>query len=419
MSHKTSRLGIIAWCFYDWANSSFPTLVLTFIFATYFTESVAKTKLIGTAQWGNAIAISGVIIAILSPIFGAIADRQGRRKPWLALFTMLIVLAAAGLWWVKPDHQYTFLTLFLVALGMIGLEVGSVFYNAMLRDISPENYIGRISGWGWGFGYVGGLTCLTIALFAFLTPATAIFHLDHQTAQDIRICGPFVALWTFIFSLPVFIWTPDIPFKKRVVVTNAIAHSLQTLWQTLRWLPQNKPVFLFLIAHMLYIDGLNTLFAFGGIYAAGTFGLTMSQVLIFGISMNVAAGLGAGAFAWLDDYWGSKPTVLLSLFLMLAAGCGVLLAQSVTLFWILALILGLFVGPVQAASRSLLARLAPAHMMTELFGLYAFSGKATAFLNPWLVGVLTIAFNSQRIGMVSVMVFVLLGAALLTRVKIH
>ena len=413
---KTSKPAIVAWCFYDWANSAFSTLVITFIFATYFTQAVAKTEIIGTAQWGNAIALAGIIVALLSPLLGAIADHQGCRKPWLACFTLLMIVSSALLWFIKPENQYTIGMLTLVVLGTIGFEIGVVFYNAMLRGLAPKNYIGRISGWAWGLGYAGGLVCLIIALIVFVNSDTAWFHLNPKTAAQIRICGPLVAIWIMIFSLPLFSLTPDAA-ATGIRTSVAINRGCKTLWHTLRTLPQHKSILLFLIARMLYIDGLNTLFAFGGIYAAGTFGLSFSQVLQFGIAMNITAGLGAAAFAWIDDYFGAKKTVLISLVAMIMTGSGILLVQSQLWFWILALILGLFVGPVQAASRSFMVRLAPPEIMTEMFGLYAFSGKATAFVNPWLVGMLTLAFNSQRIGMASVIGFLIVGALLLSRVK--
>jgi len=403
---------VIAWGLYDWANSAFPTLVTTFIFATYFTESVAKNHFIGTEQWGDAIALSGIIIAFLSPIFGAIADHQGRRKPWLFIFTLLTAICSGALWYVQPNHRYVVLILSLMVVGTIAFEIATVFYNAMLQSIAPKNYIGRISGWAWGLGYAGGLSCLILSLILFIKPDVTWFSLNKQTAEPIRICGPFILVWITLFSWPLFFLTPDISSKK-IRTIDAIRLAFRTLWKTLQGLPQQKSILLFLIAHMLYIDGLNTLFAFGGIYAAGTFGMHFSQVLEFGIAMNVTAGLGAAAFAWIDDYWGAKKTILISLSLLIIAGIGVILVRTQLLFWILSLVLGLFVGPIQAASRSFMVRIAPPAIVTELFGLFALSGKATAFINPWLVGLLTATFASQRIGMSSIFVFLTMGGFLL------
>lgn len=408
------KRSIIAWCLYDWANSAFPTIVLTFIFAAYFTEKVAVNKIIGTAQWGTAMALGGLCIALVSPILGAIADYEGRRKPWILILAVLIVGSAALLWFAKPSVAYVHWTLFWVVIGIIGVEIGQVFYNAMLYDLAPKNYIGRISGWGWGCGYFGGLCSLTLALLVFVYDHVS--WLDKTTFENIRICGPLVSVWFIVFSLPFFLWTTDRP-STGLSYGVAVKKGLKQLLHTLKTLPQHKQILKFLIARMIYIDGLNTVFAFGGIYAAGTFDMTFAQIVQFGIAMNVAAGLGAIGFAWLDDWIGSKITILIALVFMLICGIGMLIATDQTEFWILGMGLSLCVGPIQAASRSLMIHLVPAHLMTEMFGLYAFSGKATAFIGPWFVGTFTLLFNSQRIGMSTIMFFLATGAVLLMTVR--
>lgn len=388
---------IIAWCLYDWANAAYFTVILTFVFAAYFTQKIAINPVIGTAQWGYTIALSGIIIAVLSPILGAIADANNRRKPWIFSFTLLAVIASALLWFVTPQINTTYFALTCVALGLIGVEIAIVFYNAMLKDLVPESHTGRLSGWAWGVGYAGGLLCLVISL-----------------GIDIRLCGPLVAIWLAVFSLPLLFFTSEsaIPTDK-----SAIKQGLSTLWQTLCHLPRHKNIFIFLLARMLYINGVNTLFAFGGIYAAGTFGMSLTEIIKFGIAMNIAAGLGAASFAWLDDYIGSKSTIVIALIIMIAMGTGVLLVKSTSLFWLFGMGVSLCVGPVQAASRSLMTHLAPRECVAEMFGLYAFAGKATAFLGPWLLGLLTLHFNSQRIGMSVVVYFLVFGLILLAFVR--
>ncbi len=410
-----TKKAILAWSLYDWANSAFPTVIITFVFAAYFTQSIASNKIIGTAEWGNMIAISGIVIAILSPIFGAIADHEGRRKPWIAIFSLLTIVSAALLWFAMPGQRYVHWTLAWVMFGIIGLEIGAVFYNSMLKDLVSADYVGRVSGWAWGFGYVGGLACLVIALFAFVQSGGWL-GLDTKTAEQIRICGPFVAVWFFIFAIPLFIFTPDKPSNK-IGLKNSITRGCSTLWRTLRHLPKYKNILKFLLAHMLYIDGLNTLFAFGGIYAAGTFGMSFDQVIQFGIGLNITAGIGAISFAWLDDWIGAKPTILLSLGGLIICATILLFIHGLLLFWLFALTLGLFVGPVQAASRSLMVRLVPEELTAEMFGLYAFSGKATAFLGPLLLGMVTLHFHSQRAGMATVAILMLIGGSLLLLVR--
>ncbi|MGB6976795.1 MAG: MFS transporter [Gammaproteobacteria bacterium] len=405
---SASRVGIIAWCGYDWACSAFNTIVTTFVFATFFTKSIAVNPVVGTTQWGNAIALAGLIIAFSSPIFGAIADYQGPRKPWLAMFTLLAMVASALLWFAKPSVNYTTWILGCVIVGTIGYEIASVFYNAMLRDIAPPGYLGRISGWGWASGYLGGLISLSIALFAFIKTNATWLQLDNSAAESIRICGPFVALWFLLFSWPLFVFTKDRP-ARGIPITTAVKQGLTVLANTLRQLHQHRTIVCYLFARMIYTDGINTIFAFGGIYAVGTFGMTTSEVILFGIGMNVAAGIGAVVFAWVDDFIGAKPTILISLVAIIANGLVIVITKDITWFWVFAAALCLFVGPVQAASRSLMARLAPVPLMTEMFGLYAFSGKATAFMGPWLLALITERTGSQRAGIGTILIFLAVG----------
>jgi len=414
--NNNSRSAIVAWCVFDWANSAFPTIIMTFVFGTYFTKSVAINPILGTAQWGDAIAIAGFFIALCSPIFGAIADHEGRRKPWIAFFSILCIIASALLWYTLPTHSDVMWALSWSVLAIIGFEVGMVFYNSMLSDLAPKNYLGRISGWSWGLGYIGGLCSLLIALYFFVDAHGLFLHLNPKTAEQIRINGPFVALWFLLFGWPLFVWTPD-RLSTGIGYRKAITQGLKSLYQTLKAVKQHKEVMKFLLARIFYIDGLNTIFAFGGIYAAGTFGMSFSEVIQFGIAMNVAAGLGAATFAWLDDYKGAKLTILISLIIMIFCSTAMLIVHTKLLFWIFGMGLSLCVGPVQAASRSLMIRLSPKKLITEMFGLYAFSGKATAFLGPWALASITLAFNSQRLGMSIVVVFLIAGTLILIRVK--
>jgi len=405
---------IIAWCLYDAAAASFSIIVMTFIFATYFTLKIAENHIVGTYQWANATSLAGIIIALASPLFGAIADHAGHHKRWLFFFSALCIVSTALLWFAYP-HQGVYFTLTCVVLGTIGFEIALVFYNAFLPYLAPKAYLGRISGWGWGCGYLGGILALTITLVLFVK--TNIFHLDTQTAAQIRIAGPFVAIWYAVLAAPLFLFVPELP-SPSTTFRSAIHVGVKELMGTLKKLPHEKNILIYLISHMIYTDGLNTLFAFGGIYAAGTYGLSFEQVLLLGITMNMTAGLGALSLAWIDDYLGSKITVILSLFFMVILGIPILFLHSKAIFWVMALLLCIFVGPVQSASRSLMVRLiADKEMSTEMFGLYALSGKITAFIGPWLLGMMTLFFNSQRVGMATVLVFFAIGALLLFFVK--
>lgn len=412
---KIAKKPVFAWCLYDWANSAFPTIITTFLFAAYFTQSVATDVHTGTAQWGYTITVSGILIALLSPVFGSIADHYGQRKPWLAAFTSIAVVASALLWFVKPTPDSTQFALQLVIIGTVGFEIAAVFYNAMLHDLAPPAYYGRISGWGWGLGYLGGLGCLLIALLLIQPNIAAFLNLNTQTAEHIRISGPLVGVWFTLFAIPLFLWVKDQP--SQLTLVPAVKKGTQQFWKSLKNIAHHKNIFIFLIAHMIYIDGLNTIFAFGGIYAAGTFGFTAFQLIIFGIAMNIGAGLGAAIFAWVDDIIGPKKMILIAILGLLTTGAGLLLVEQLSWFWSLALVLSLFVGPVQASSRSLLTHIVPEHMTNEVFGLYAFSGKATAFIGPWVLGWVTYHFSSQRLGMASTFVFLIIGGLLLIKVK--
>lgn len=411
-----SRRGLAAWALYDWANSPFTTLIITFVFPAYFARAIAGDETQGQAFWGYAIAASGFLIAGLSPILGAIADAGGRRKPWLFAFTVLCITASALLWFAEPERASIVPSLVLVGLANIGFEFGVAFNNAMLPDLVPEERIGRWSGWAWALGYAGGLAALIVGLVVFIERAWPWLPLDRAQAEHVRIAGPLVALWFAVFTWPLFLWTPDRPasgFSLRA----SVRRGLRALRATLRSLSAQGNLVRFLAAHMLYADALVGIFTFGGIYAAGTFGMTLAQVTLFGIVLNVTAGLGAFGFAWLDDWIGSRRTILLALGGLIVTASAAVLAPDRTWFWIAGSMLGLFVGPAQAASRSLMARLAPAGRETETFGLYALSGKATAFLGPALVGGVTAITASQRFGVASLLILLTVGGALLVGVR--
>ncbi len=413
--HGGSPRALFSWCLFDWANSAFPTVVTTFIFAAYFTKAVAADEITGTSQWGYTISIAALVVAVIGPVLGAIADKGGRRKPWIAVFTLLCVVASALLWLTRPDPADVPWALVFVGLATIGFEMGMVFYNAMLPDLAPKRMIGRISGWGWGLGYGGGLVCLVVALFAFVQAEAPVFGLDKEALEDVRITPVLAAAWFGVFSLPLFFATPD-KAASGLDISAAVRQGIAELIATLRRIREFADIARYLLARMIYTDGLNTLFAFGGIYAAGTFGMETAEVIQFGIAINVTAGLGAAAFAWVDDWIGPKRTILISLAALIVLGAVLLVIESKTLFWVFGLSLGLFVGPAQAASRSLMAHLAPAELRTEMFGLYAFSGKATAFLGPALFALGTDIFHSQRAGMATIVVFFVVGIILLWRV---
>lgn len=403
------------WATFDWAATPFFVVVMTFIFAAYFTQAVAANPVEGTALWGWAMTAAAVLIGTTSPVFGAIADAGGRRKPWLAAFVLIAALAMAALWQVEPHPEHVLLALMLVVLADVASEVLQAFYNAMLADLAPTDQVGRWSGLGWGLGYVAGILALVLLLFGFIQRQPPLFGLDPATAENVRISGPLCGVWLVLFSLPFFLVVPDRP-GAGLSIPAAARQGLGTLRQTLADVRGHKNIATFLIARMLYQDGLNTLFAFGGIYAAGTFGMDTAQVILFGITLNLTAGLGAFAFAALDDLLGSKRTILIALVGLMACGTVALLATDRTLFWIVGGLLGIFVGPAGSASRTMMARLAPPEQRAEMFGIFQLTGKVTAFIGPFLFGTFTWLFGTQRAGMATILVLFLVGGLILTRV---
>jgi len=407
-----SRRGMWSWFLFDWANSPFPTVVITFVFGTYFTKAVAPDTVTGTALWGYTVSASALLVAILAPIFGAYTDFAGRRKPWLLATTALAILACALLWFGKPEAESILWILVFVGIANFAFELSSVFYNAMLPDLAPPGRIGRWSGWAWSLGYAGGLLCLVLALVGFVQTDDPWFGVSKENAENVRAVAILVAVWYAVFAWPLFAFTPDRP-RSGLAFATATRRGLAQLYRTLRHIRREGQIFRFLIARMIYTDGLTTLFAFGGIYAEGTFDMGLEQVILFGIALNVTSGLGAAAFAWIDDLIGGRRTVIISLFSLIVLSTAILLITSVTWFWILGLMIGIFIGPVQAASRSLMGRLAPPEKRTEMFGMFALSGKATAFVGPALLGWVASIADSQRAGMATILIFFVAGLIIL------
>ncbi len=406
----------ISWALYDWANQAFFTLIITFVFATYVSNSVADSIEEGTAFWGTAISISFFAVAILAPVLGSISDKKGRLKPWVGFFTLLCIIPTALLWFIEPKSEFLLIALILVAIANFGGEFATVFYNALLTEVSSKNNIGKISGWAWGLGYGGGILCLIISLVFFVLPENPPFGLDRTNSEEIRATAILVAIWFTIFSIPLFLYTKD---RKQTSIKyiEAISSGLKTTLLTLKNFPQLGGIGRFLIARMIYTDGINTVFVMGGIYAAGTFNMGFQEILTFGILINVTAGIGAAIFAWIDDAIGAKKTIIICLIALIILGTLGCIVESKNLFYLVGAGLGIFIGPIQSSSRSLMARLTPETKKAELFGLYSLSGKITTFLGPLVFGWITISMGSQRYGMATVMIFLIVGLIILLPLK--
>ncbi len=416
--HDTlDRKSLWAWMSFDWAGTVFPVIVITFIFPPYFTNNVAPNPILGTTYWGYTMAISTFFIALLSPFFGSIADHMGQRKPWTVTFSILVILLTACLWFIKPNVHYMVFMMLLVGAAVFCYEISQVFYNAMLPDLVPESYLGRASGIGWGLAHLGSIFFLLGALFwAMYTPSGSSHHAQ-LISDNVRVLGPVIAFWFTLFAIPFILFIHD-KRKSRTSLSNAIKKGIGPLITSLRALPRDNPDILrFLVARVFYMDGLNTLFMFGPIYAAGTFHFNLKDILLFGIALNVSSALGAVCFAPWVDRIGARKILILSLIAMTILSGLTVAAHSISLFWILATLSCIFIGPVQSGSRAFLAKHAPREKMSELFGLYALAGRVTSFLGPWLFATLTLLFHSQRAGMIIIVVFFALGAIILKSIK--
>jgi UMF1 family MFS transporter len=407
---------IWSWGFFDWANSAFTTLIVTFVYATYFTGAFAPTKEVGTQWWGWAVSGSAILIALLSPVLGAAADRAGARKLFLGWSVVLCAAGTVALAFVTPSGgRSAAIALTIFALANVAFEVGMVFYNSFLPEIASQEKIGRVSGYGWGLGYVGGLLCMAVALVGFVgfPGVDALLGITKEGAWHVRSTNFLVAGWFLLFALPFF---RNIPESRRGPVTLDVMGSFRELRNTYGHILRYPQTFRFLLARLVFNDGLVTIFAFGAIYASGTFGMNETDVLLFGITLNVASGLGAFAFGFVDDRVGGKQTIMMTLLLLSMAAMVAVWAPTVTWFWAAGIMIGLFVGPNQSASRSLMGRFVPEKHQAEFFGFFAFSGKATAFMGPLLLGWATATFASQRAGVGTVLVFFAIGGVLLARV---
>ncbi len=447
MQQYPPRSAVISWIFFDWAAQPYFTLITTFVFAPYFATHVAADPASGQSLWGFATAAAGLLIALMSPVLGAIADASGRRKPWIAAFGALLVIGSCLMWFGRPGDPSVILPLLLAyAIATIGAEFATVFNNAMMPTLVPPDKIGRLSGTGWATGYVGGILSLILVLgFLAADPETGrtllgfkpLFGLDPVTHQGDRITGPLTGVWFVVFVLPMFLLTPDYPAKRPIRA--ASREGMIELRQTLGELPKRKSMAAFLLANMIYTDGLVSLFAFGGIYAAGTFGWQTIQIGSFGILLAIAGTFGAWLGGRLDNSLGPKRVIAGSMLILLLSIVAILLvdkdsilfvkvtppapggalfaAASERAYLLLGCLIGAAGGPLQAASRTLLIRLAPKDRIAQYFGLFALTGKITSFIGPLLIGIITAVTESQKAGMAVLVLFFVAGLVLLARVR--
>lgn len=448
LQETVKKRGIMGWMLFDLAAQPFFTVIITFIFGPYFVSRLAENAVTGQAAWGYTITISGVVLALFAPILGSIADATGRRKRWILVFAVVKVLALLSLWWAAPGSSLL-LPAIAIIVATLAAEFSIVFNDSLLPQISTPQTVGKISNLAWGLGYLGGLAMLfLVLLFLSADPVTGKtllgaspwFGLDALQGEDARVTGPLSALWYVVFLLPMFLFTPDrgaaLPLKQ------AVKAGLRELKHTWVEVKTRVSLFRFLIARMLYQDGVNGLLALGGTFAAAMFGWQTLEMGIYGILLLVAAIIGCAGAAWLDRKVGSRILVLWALFCLTIACVGIIsTGEGYTLFgWITfsaeapseglfastaekvyvlyGLFIGLAFGPVQASSRALLAKQITPEESGRYYGLYALSGRVTSAAAPFLVATVTLITESARWGMSMLIVFLALGFIALWMLKI-
>ncbi|MCS5735468.1 MFS transporter [Herbiconiux daphne] len=384
------RRHVLAWGLWDWGSASFNAVITTFVFTVYLTSDSFGGETAVSAQLGIAMTIAGVLVALLAPITGQRSDRRGRRKLWLGVNTYIVVLISALMFFVAPDPGYLWLGLFLLAAGTIFYEFATVNYNAMITQVSTPATIGKVSGFGWGMGYVGGIVLLLVVYFGFIEPigGTALFGVPASDGLPVRVTVLVSAIWFGLFALPVLLSVPEYRSpdqRSGAAVRIGIVESYRVLFRDIRSLfRSDRQTAYFLLASAVFRDGLTGVFTFGGVLAAGSFGFSSGQVIIFAIAANVVAGVSTILVGLLDDRFGAKPVIVAALIGLVVCGLAVFVLHDggQAVFWTFGLALCAFVGPAQSASRSFLARRIPEGRNGEIFGLYATTGKAATFLAP-------------------------------------
>ncbi len=444
MSDPNLKKRIWGWFFFDWASQPYHTLLVTFIFGPYF-ASIATSHFMGSgleeqvadaraqSLWSIGLTISGLIVGFGGPVMGALADASGRRMPWIVFFSVLYVIGASALWWVLPDGSNLWFGLLAFGVGFVGAEFALIVINAQLPTLGAREEVGKISGSGFSFGYLGGFVALILVLVLLveqeggrtIAGLTPLFGLDADAREGTRFVGPFTAFWFGLFMVPYFLWVRE---KRALPKPRSVASALGHLTRTIKALPERPSLATFLGGSMLYRDALNGLYGFGGTYAVLVLNWDIAQVGAFGIISVISAAIMTWIGGRLDTRFGPKPVIIVSV-LVLAAVCliivsmdrtrllGFPLAEGSSLpdltFMACGVLIGGLGGTVQAASRSLMVRHTDPAAPTEAFGLYGFAGRATSFLAPVLIGLVTYVTESARIGILPVFALFLLGLLLL------
>lgn len=421
VEERIPRRRVVAWASWDWGLASFNAVITTFVFGPYLAGAVAANNAppgawSGQVWLGISTAIAGACIALLAPVLGQRADAGGHRKRNLAIWSAMITACMVGMFWVRDDFSYLWLGLVLLGLGNIFSEIASVSFNAMLHQVSTPATVGRVSGFGWGAGYVGGIFLLLLIYLGVIQPEIGWFGAVDEGGYRYRLVALLAAAWFAIFALPLFFAVPEVRATSDRVRTSLL-ESYRILFRDLRdlWRSDRNSVF-FLGASALFRDGLAAVFSFGAVLAVTVFGLEQSQVLIFGVAANVVAAGGAFLGGLLEDRFGPKTIIMVSLGGLVVTAGVLLFVHSTAVFWVLGLALCLWVGPAQSSSRSFLAQVSPAGQEGQMFGLYATTGRAVSFLAPALVAGFSL-LGGDRLGIVGIIAVLVLGLAAVSFVR--
>ena len=403
---------IFNFALYDFANSAFTTIIITFIFSTYFAKQIAPNPVLGQSYWGWTIGITGVVVALIGPLLGTIADKKNYTEFFIKIFTIICISLTCLLWFSKPSEKYLIYTLFIVGLANIFYELSLIFYNSTLKKISENNNLGKSSGFSFALGYIGGIIVLIICITIFIDNDSLPFGLSKENSENVRATSILVAFWYLIFSMPFL-------FNLKKTNKNEIEEKINYTknFKELIWDKGLNNIGKFLLARMLYADGLNAIIIMGGIFAVGVFSLEIKDLLVLSVLMNITAFIGAIVGGYANDRFSSKSVIIFSLIGLILSSSIILFLKSKVIFLFFASINGFFIGPVQSASRVFMTKSIDENNQASGFGLFALSGKLTSFIGPLLVSTITYISNSQKIGFSSAIALLLIGLLVLLKVK--
>tara|TARA_B100000686_G_C16717055_1_gene932688 strand:- start:417 stop:1643 length:1227 start_codon:yes stop_codon:yes gene_type:complete len=402
---------ILNYALYDFANSSFTTIIITFIFSNYFAQQIVKNPILGQTYWGWAIGISGFAVALIGPFLGAFSDKRNLKVSFLRIFSIICIILTSTLWLAEPSKNYILFTLIVVGVANFFYELSQLFYNSLLKNISLKKNLGKSSGISFALGYIGGILVLLLSIKLFIDTENPILGLKKENSENIRAISFFVSLWFLVFSMPLLISAKT----KLTKIKNRI--NLFEQIKKLIWKKGLNKIGYFFVARMLYADGLNAIIVMGGIFAVGVFQLSVKELLYLSILMNISAVIGATFGGYFNDFFGSKKIIVFSLLGIIISSILILFSFSKIYFFIFATINGLFIGPIQSASRVVIAKMLINENQSKGFGLFATSGKLTSFLGPILVSSLTFISGSQRIGFSASIFLLVIGLLLLLKIK--